>query len=131
MGSSKEAAVIEELYPQIPKISIDYGIMERADGVLMLEGDFGWNDVGGFDALEEVYGSDENGNVRMANSYTIDTEGCILYGTDNNKLIATLGVKDLVIAQTDDVVLVCDRDHAQDVKKFVEQLTETSQEKYL
>lgn len=131
MGTPNEASVIEELYPQIPKISIDYGIMERADGVLMLEGDFGWNDVGSFDALEEVYGSDENGNVRMANAHTIDTTDCILYSTDSDKLIATIGLDDLIIAQTEDVVLVCDKNRAQDVKLFVEQMTATKNEKFL
>lgn len=131
MGTPDEANVIQELYPQIPKISIDYGIMERAKGILMLEGDFGWNDVGSFDALEEVYGADKDGNVNMANAHVIDTTDCILYGTDKGKLIAALGVQDLIIAQTDDVVLVCDKDRAQDVKLFVEQMTATDNEKYL
>lgn len=131
MGTAGEASVIEELYPQIPKISIDYGIMERAEGVLMLEGDFGWNDVGSFDALEEVYGADENGNVHMAKDCVIDTKDCILYGTDNGKLIATLGVEDLIIAQTDDCVLVCDKRRAQDVKLFVEKLTGSEDERFL
>lgn len=131
MGTESEAAVIRETYPIIPKISIDYGIMERADGVLMLEGDFGWNDVGSFDALEDVYGSDENGNVNMANAHIIDTKDCILYGTNGSKLIAALGVEDLIIAQTDDVVLVCDKNRAQDVKLFVEQMAGTDSERYL
>ncbi len=131
MGTAQEQLVIEELYPQIPKISIDYGIMERADGVLMLEGDFGWNDVGSFDALEEVYGTDDDGNVRMARACTIDTKGCILYGTDSDKLIATYGVKDLIVAQTDDVVLVCDKRHAQDVKRFIDEMTDTKDERFL
>lgn len=131
MGDDKESEVIEALYPEIPKISIDYGIMERAKGVLMLEGDFGWNDVGSFDALEEVYGSDENDNVIMANAHLIDTEDCILYSTDKGKLIATLGVQDIIIAQTDDVVLVADKLRAQDVKLFVDQMTGSAKERFL
>ena len=131
METDKEAEVIDELYPQIPKISIDYGVMERAKGVLMLEGDFGWNDVGSFDALEEVYGSDDNDNVIMANAHAIDTKDCILYSTDKGKLIATLGVEDLIIAQTDDVVLVADKLRAQDVKLFVDQMTASANEKFL
>lgn len=131
MGTDKESEVIEALYPEIPKISIDYGIMERAKGVLMLEGDFGWNDVGSFDSLEEVYGSDENDNVVMANAHMIDTEDCILYSTDSNKLIATLGVEDLIVAQTDDVVLVCNRSRAQDVKLFVDQMSGKDNESFL
>ena len=131
MGTDEEARVINETYPVIPKISIDYGIMERADRVLMLEGDFGWNDVGSFEALEEVYGTDENGNVIMSEAHTIDTTDCILYGTDKNRLIATLGVDDLVIAVTDDVVLVADKNRSQDVKLFVEGLSNTDKDKYL
>jgi len=131
MGTNSEVDTIDELYPQIPKISIDYGIMERAKGVLMLEGDFGWNDVGSFDALEEVFGPDKMGNVNMANAYTIDTKNCILYGRDNDKLIATLGVSDLIVAQTEDVVLVAKKDRAQEVKRFVEEMANTERDMFL
>lgn len=130
MGTKDEQKVIEEIYPEIQKISIDYGIMERAKDVLMLEGDFGWNDVGSFDALEEIYTKDENGNINLAYSLAIDSTDCIFYGNDN-RLIATLGVKDLIVAQTDDVILVCDKSRAQEVKKFTEQLKEIKKEEYL
>ena len=130
MGTEDEQRVIEEIYPEIPKISIDYGIMERAKDVLMLEGDFGWNDVGSYDALEEIYDRDENNNVNLAESYAIDSTDCIFYGTDHH-LIAALGVKDLIIAQTEDVVLVCDKSRAQEVKKFTEQLDKAGLERYL
>ena len=127
MGTDREKEVISKVYPIIPKISIDYGIMERAKGVLMVEGDFGWNDVGSFDALEEIYEKDENGNVILANGCLIDTKGCILYG-DGEKLIATLGVENLVIAQTKDIILVCDKKRAQDIKLFPERLADTDSE---
>lgn len=124
MGTKKESEVIEELYPQIPKISIDYGIMERADKVLMLEGDFGWNDVGSFDALEHVYGTDENGNVNMADAIAIDSKDNVFYGP-KGQLIAALGVENLIIATTEDgITLVCDKDRAQDVKLFTEKVPE-------
>lgn len=130
MGTEKEQKVIEEVYPVIPKISIDYGIMERAKNVLMLEGDFGWNDVGSFDALEEIYPKDTAGNINLANSHAIDSSNCIFYG-DDTRLIAALGVKDLIIAQTDDVILVCDKSRAQEVKKFTEELKKGDKECYL
>ena len=129
MGTDKEKEVIQEIYPVIPKISVDYGIMERAKGVLMVEGDFGWNDVGSFDALEEIYEKDENGNVVLANGCLIDTNGCILYG-DGDKLIATLGVDNIVIAQTKDIVLVCDKKRAQDIKLIPETLEKLEKSKY-
>ena len=121
--------MIAEVYPIIPKISIDYGIMERAKGVLMVEGDFGWNDVGSFDALEEIYEKDENGNVVLANGCLLDTKGCILYG-DGEKLIATLGVENLIIARTKDIVLVCDKKRAQDIKLFPEKLADSGKDSF-
>ena len=127
MGTEWEKQVIQEVYPIIPKISVDYGIMERAKGVLMVEGDFGWNDVGSFDALEEIYQKDENGNVVLANGCLLDTNGCILYG-DGDKLIATLGVENLIIAQTKDIILVCDKSKAQDIKRFPETLENSGKE---
>lgn len=129
MGTDREKQVIQEVYPAIPKISVDYGIMERAKGVLMVEGDFGWNDVGSFDALEEIYEKDENGNVVLANGCLLDTNGCILYG-DGEKLIATLGVQDLVIAQTKDIILVCDKKRAQDIKLIPEELANTGKDNF-
>ena len=130
MGTEKEKDVICKLYPDIPKISIDYGIMERAQGVLMLEGDFGWNDVGSFDALEEIYEKDADGNIIFGNAKPIDSSNCIFYGTDN-KLIAALGVNDLVIAQTDDILLICDKKRAQEIKKFPEEFSKTGETTYL
>ena len=129
MGTAREKQVIQEVYPVIPKISVDYGIMERAKGVLMVEGDFGWNDVGSFDALEEIYEKDENGNIVLANGCLLDTNGCILYG-DGEKLIATLGVQDLVIAQTKDIILVCDKKRAQDIKLIPETLAKSGKEDF-
>ncbi len=130
MNTENEDEVLNKIYPIIPKISIDYGIMERASGVLMLQGDFGWNDVGSFDALEQIYDKDENGNISLTNSAFIDSKDCIICG-DGKYLIATLGVKDLIISQTEDVILVCDKYRAQEVKKFTEELKKTPNEKYL
>ena len=129
MGTEREQEVIREIYPTIPKISVDYGIMERAKGVLMVEGDFGWNDVGSFDALEVIYDKDENGNVVLANGCLIDTNGCILYG-NGNKLIATLGIENIVVAQTEDIVLVCDKKRAQDIKLIPERLAASGKDFY-
>jgi len=129
MGTEREQEVIREVYPVIPKISVDYGIMERAKGVLMVEGDFGWNDVGSFDALEVIYDKDENGNVVLANGCLIDSKGCILYG-NGDKLIATLGLQDVVIAQTKDIVLVCDKNRAQDIKLIPEALAASGKDFY-
>lgn len=129
MNTPQEKQVIEEIYPTIPKISIDYGIMERADNVLVISGEFGWNDIGSLDMLSIMKDADENGNVAYGEQLLIDTKDCIVYGTD--KLVAAVGVSDLIVVQTNDAVLVCHKDKAQDVKTVVETLKEQGKEKYL
>ncbi|MEG1848843.1 MAG: mannose-1-phosphate guanylyltransferase [Lachnospiraceae bacterium] len=129
MNTTEEQKVIQRVYPTIPKISIDYGIMERAADVCVIEGDFGWNDVGSWDALQALYEPDEEGNITYGEQIHIDTKNCISYA--QNKLIATLGVEDLIIVETEDAVLVCHKDRAQDVKKIVEQLENQGMTEYL
>lgn len=126
MGTQKEQEILQKVYPVIPKISIDYGIMERAKEAVVFRGNFGWNDVGSFDALESIYNLDENDNVVYGENIQIDTKNCIMYAQD--KMIATIGVEDLVIVETKDVVLVCKKENAQTVKNLVEKLE--NQEKF-
>lgn len=128
MGTPSEYEVIRAVYDTIPKISIDYGIMERADSVYMLEGDFGWNDIGSFDALPALYTSDEKGNVVRGESVLIDARDNIIIS--ENKLIAAVGIEELIIVDTDDALLVCAKDRAQDVKEVVA-LLEKTERKYL
>lgn len=129
MGTASEREVIDRVYPDIPKISIDYGIMERADRVLVLMGEFGWNDVGSWDALQALYEPDENGNIIYGEQVHIGTRNCIAYA--KSKLIAALGVEDLIIVEADDAIMVCHKDKAQDVKKIVEELKAEGKQKYL
>lgn len=129
MGTEREKETITEIYPKIPKISIDYGIMERADNVIVLEGDFGWDDVGSLDAIGTLHQPDADGNVMCAESVLLDAKGCI--GSSKEKLIALIGVKDLIVVETEDTVLVCDKSRAQDVKKIVEQLEAEGRTHYL
>lgn len=135
MGTEKEDEVLHKVYPVIPKISIDYGIMERSSGVLVLPGDFGWSDVGSWDALEALYPKDDKGNVTYGEQMLIDTRNCICYGSkDKNqkhKMIAAIGVEDLIMVQTEDAVLVCPKSRAQDVKSIVDKLQETGKEEFL
>ncbi|MBQ7840774.1 MAG: mannose-1-phosphate guanylyltransferase [Lachnospiraceae bacterium] len=129
MGTDAEKEVIRKVYPVIPKISVDYGIMERAKGVLMLEGDFGWSDVGSWDTLDSVRTKDENGNISSGDTLLLDTENCVVYG--KHKLIATVGVKDLVVVEADNAVLVCPVRDAQRVKQIVETLEKNGGESWL
>ena len=153
LSTAKEEETLERVYPVIPKISVDYGIMERANGiddplghlhtgnegmlssdgkignVLMLEGDFGWNDVGSFDALAKLHPADEDGNIFLGEHHAVDTKDCITYSRD--RLIATVGLKNLIIVETKDALLVCDRDRAQEVKSIAEGLRLAGREEYL
>lgn len=129
MQTEAEKDVLWHVYPKIPKISIDYGIMERTEGVLMLEGDFGWNDIGSWDALQAVQEPDENGNVLCGEHIVLDSENCICYAQD--KLIAAVGVKDLVVVEAGNAVLVCPKSEVQKTKNIVEKLTEQNRTKYL
>lgn len=129
MGTASEYEVIQAIYDTIPKISIDYGIMERADSVYMLEGDFGWNDIGSFDALPALYTSDEKGNVVRGENVLIDAKDNIIIG--ENKLIAAVGVDNLIVVETEDALLVCAKDRAQDVKEVVAMLEKTERKHLL
>ncbi len=129
MGSGREQETLDAVYPKIPKISIDYGIMERADRVLMLEGTFGWNDIGSLDAMEVLHEKDEKDNIGVGNCILLDTEGLICYAKD--KMIVAAFVKDLMVVESEDVILVCPRQKAQEVKNIVESLEKMGKTEYL
>lgn len=128
-GAENEEALLWEIYPKIPKISVDYGIMERADHVLMVPGDFGWSDVGGWDAFDALRDRDENGNITVGKTLLLDSQGCTAYSVD--RLVAAVGVKDLIIVQAGESVLVCPASQAQRVKEIVETLAEKGEREYL
>jgi mannose-1-phosphate guanylyltransferase len=113
----------EDIYPGLPSISIDHGVMEKTKGILTVPGDFGWNDVGAWTALSEVRAADADGNVRGGAGEIIahDARRNIVVA-DDGKLVALVGVEDLVVVQTADAVLVVPRARAQDVKEIVAEL---------
>lgn len=120
MNTADELKVIEEIYPKINSISVDYGIMEKADDVFVVPGEFGWNDVGSFDMLGVLHEADSNGNICIGDQINVDTKNCITYS--NGRLVATIGLENVVVIENGDAVLVCDKNKVQDVKKIVEQL---------
>ena len=128
-GTEREEEILWEIYPKIPKISVDYGIMERADHVLMIPGDFGWSDVGGWDAFDALKERDENGNIAVGKTLLLDSRGCTAYSVD--RLIAAVGVRELIIVQAGKSVLVCPASEAQRVKEIVETLAEKGEDAYL
>jgi mannose-1-phosphate guanylyltransferase len=127
--TDKEEEYIAKVYPTLQSTSIDYGILERSDAVLVVPGDFGWNDVGSWDALGAIFPPDDNGNIVRAKHVGIRTKNSIVYG--NGRLIATIGIDNLIIADTNDAVLICPKDKAQDVKEIVDFLKERDMKEYI
>ncbi|MEK7851995.1 MAG: mannose-1-phosphate guanylyltransferase, partial [Deltaproteobacteria bacterium] len=129
IGTENQERVLEEVYGGLPAVSIDYGIMEKADNVLVIPSVFGWNDVGSWTAIDDLLPRDEHGIVAHAEHISIDTKDCIIYSP--KKLVATIGVSNLIIVETEDAILICDKSRAQDVKKVVDILEKEGKEKYL
>lgn len=129
----KQPERVDELYPKAPSVSIDYGVMEKLPrgDVFCVPGDFGWNDVGSWSALGELRPADAAGNtVATEHAVTVDARGNILYGS-GGKVIAAVGVEDLVIVATDDAVLVMPKSKAQQVRDVVKALETTNKKEFL
>jgi mannose-1-phosphate guanylyltransferase len=114
------AAVVRERYAQAPSISIDNGIMEAAQGLRVLPGSFGWNDVGSWAAVATIRDPDGAGNVVLGGATLIDGENNLIVAEEGAPFVGVVGVHDLVVVATKDAILVIPRHLAQDVKKIVE-----------
>ncbi|MGN0665650.1 MAG: mannose-1-phosphate guanylyltransferase [Huintestinicola sp.] len=119
-GTESFASVLEEVFPAFRSESIDFGVMEKATDVYTIPGNFGWDDVGSWLALERINRTNEYGNMIQGDVISIDTSNSIVCG--GKKLIATVGVENLVIVDTDDALLICSKDSTQHVKKVIENL---------
>ena len=120
LGTPSEWETLEQEFPKMQKISIDYGIMEKAANAHVIPGEFGWDDAGSWSALERVMGVDRDGNVVAGKVIAVDTSRSIIQG--RHRLIATVGIADLIVVETDDAVLVCKKGREQDVKALLARL---------
>src|SRR5215208_1771652 len=113
--------------------TIDYGIMEKAERVAVLPaGGLGWSDVGSWDSLFEVLFPDMNGNVPVNTQHLLlDTHNTLVYGKNDERLIVTIGIDDVVVVDAGDVLMICKTDQSQRVRDVVEHLKKHNQEKYL
>ncbi len=119
-GGIDNLRALKRLFPQLEKISIDYALMERIDGVSAVAADIGWSDVGSWAVAYDLSSKDADGNVRPENSICLDSKGNMLVG--GRKHLVTIGVENLVIVDTGDALLVCARDQSQKVGKAVQEL---------
>lgn len=124
------SSVLEREFPEMTSISIDYAVLERAQGVCVMEAPFDWDDVGSWHALARLLGEDEHGNTLDGNVCQVDSRGCIVRCPDNH-LIATAGVENLIIVHTPDVTLVASKDDENAVRNLVAELDARGLTQYL
>ncbi len=129
-GTPQEQNVLQAIWPALKKETIDYGIMEAARNVVVIPAaGLQWSDVGSWDALFDVLEGDEFGNIVMGGKHIgLDTKKSLIYVTQNRRLIVTIGVEELVLVDTGDVLLVCRKDEAQRVRQVVDQLKQDGQD---
>jgi mannose-1-phosphate guanylyltransferase len=128
--SSEYEKLLAEIWPTVKKETIDYGVMEGAEKVAVIPVDIGWADVGSWASLVGVLPSDEQGNTVVGNYIGIDTKDTIIVG-DGEKLVATIGLEDLVVVDTKDALLICTKEREQDVKAMVTLLEEKGKDDLL
>ena len=122
MGTDKEEAFIEEIFPKCPNISIDYGIMEKASNVYVLPSSFGWSDLGTWGSLYELSEKDENQNVSLhSRALFHEAEGNIVV-LEPGKVAIVQGVNDMIIAEENGALLICKKAEEQRIKQFVEEI---------
>jgi len=129
LGTEREEQVVGDIYAGLKAVSIDYGVMEKAEDVLVVPGDFGWSDLGSWDTLWEVSGRDKNGNALRGEFVAIDAGDCLVHSP--GKLVALVGVRDLLVVETNDALLICRRGRSQDVRNVVEILERKGLKEYL
>jgi mannose-1-phosphate guanylyltransferase len=126
IGQSPVDEQFIKLWSEIKPQTIDYGIMEKSERVLVIPShNLGWNDVGSWDSLFDVIPADENGNIILnAQSVALDTRNSIIFSDSKEKLIVTLGVQNMIIVNTVDSILICPRGESQKIKQLVDYLKE-------
>ena len=129
IGSEEEQTVLQQEFENFISESIDYGVMEKAEQTYVIPGTFGWDDVGSWLAMERINKTNEFGNVLKGNIVTVHTNNTIIEGSD--KLIATVGLENIIIVDTADALLVCEKEHAGEIKKVIENLRICDRTEYL
>lgn len=129
IGSPNYEQSLEHAYRIIRSISIDYGVMEKAGNVYVVKGDFGWSDVGSWDEVVRLTPADAEGNAMKGKTIVHDSTNN--YIDAGNRLVATIGVEDLIIVSTDDAVIVCKKGRSQDVKEVVDFIRRKQMNEYL
>ncbi|MBW3543482.1 MAG: mannose-1-phosphate guanylyltransferase [Planctomycetes bacterium] len=131
IGTESWTEALAREFPQMNSISIDYAVLERAEGVLVREATFQWDDVGSWRALMRLLGTDDDGNTIDAIHDGLDTRGCIVRSTDAGHLVATLGVQDLIVVHTPDATLVAHKSDEDGLRRLVAEIERQGHERFL
>jgi mannose-1-phosphate guanylyltransferase len=118
LGTLAYRDVLARIYSTLEKVSLDYGVLEAAENIWMVRGCFGWDDLGSWTALGRILAADEAKNVVVGRHVGLDTSHCIIYGQDE-KVVATIGLQDLIIAETEHGLLICPKSRAQDIRRLL------------
>ncbi|MFZ4770340.1 MAG: mannose-1-phosphate guanylyltransferase [Ferruginibacter sp.] len=130
-NTKKEAEALERIYPQCVNISIDYGIMEKADNVYVIPSDFGWSDLGTWKSTYDTIEKDYLGNaVTGENVVVIDATKNMVHA-GNNKLLVLQGLDDFIVVDTNDVLLICKKEKEQEIKEYVAEIKRSKGDKFL
>lgn len=129
IGTSEADMILEKEFSEMESQSIDYGIMEKAQNIYILPGTFGWDDVGSWLAVGRIKKSNESGNVVKGNVITVDTSNSVIQG--ERKLIAAVGLEDIIVVDTEDAILICAKNSAGEIKKVLENLKICNRDEYI
>lgn len=133
VGTEREKESIQAVWQGLDEVPIDYGIMEKAKNLVMIPADVGWSDIGNWAVLHDVSKSTAEGNVIIGGDegrhLSLGTKGCLIHS--NGRLIATIGLSDMVVVDTLDALLICPKDKVQEVKKIVEILKKEKRNEHL
>lgn len=131
LGTPNEAAAIERVFSECKPISIDYGVMERADNVYVHSGDFGWSDVGTWGSVYQQSRKDRYANATCGDDvYVYDTRNSLI-ATPKGKVAVVSGLKDYIVVDTDDVLMICPKSEEQNIKSFIEDVKYTTGDKHI
>ena len=129
LGTDELDREINNIYPDLESISIDYGVMEKADNVLMIPADFGWNDLGSWATMAQIWPKDDQNNAHQGEIMTLESRGNVVFCKE--KLCVLLGVDHLIVVDTEEALLVCPVDRAQDIGKILDLMKQRGMEQYL
>ncbi|MBN2356367.1 mannose-1-phosphate guanylyltransferase, partial [candidate division KSB1 bacterium] len=129
LGTESYPRIVERVYKQIHSESIDYGIMEHASHVIVLEGNFGWSDVGSWEEVYNVSKKDEDGNVLIGDPIVKNVRNSYIEVDD--RVVAVIGLENVIVIDTEDALLICQRSQCQEVKWVVEKIKHIGLQKVL